>query len=124
MAAKAADLDVVPAMAILAVGHLHALMLSKANAKNRTTPDVPAVSADSVLFVDSHLVGLTIGGMAISTSQATPLSVDRMRKPDVRRLFRVDQPWHFLSRLDVVVDQNGFVFTRADPLRVAGCTGF
>src|SRR5579872_2989705 len=42
-----------------------------------------------------------------------------VRKPHVRRLLRIHQPWSLVPRLDVGVNQSGFCLTLADLVRMA-----
>ena len=64
MATEAADLNVVPAMAVFTVAHLHALVRRPSHARDRVPPDIAAIPADPVLRINSHLVRLAIRRVA------------------------------------------------------------
>ena len=60
VATEAAHLDVVTAVAVFAVAHLHAFMRRTPQPRNGMSPDVAAVSTDPVQLVHTHLVRLAI----------------------------------------------------------------
>src|ERR1700686_2396952 len=106
-------------MAILAVAHLHAFVGCAAQTRDRASPDVAAVAADAVHFVDFHLIGLAICGMTFGAGESGALQMDGVREPDVGRLLCVDEPWSLVRGLDVGIDQCGFGAAGADAFGVA-----
>ena len=60
-------------------------------------PDIAAVAADAVLFVNSRLVRFPEGSVAVLAGQAGAAGVDGMGEPDVGGLPRIDQPRCFVS---------------------------
>src|SRR5215471_14903105 len=96
-------IDMALAMAILAVAHLHAVAGCAMQTRHGMPPDIAAVSADAVDFIDSSLVRVTIVGMALAALELSALHVNRVREPQIRRLTRINEPGCFVSRLDVAV---------------------
>jgi len=90
---EAAHLDVVAAMAVFAVAHLHAIVWSAPEARDGMTPYIAAVAADAVLFVNLRLIGFPEGSMALIAGQVGAACVYRVREPDVGRLPRRNNPW-------------------------------
>jgi hypothetical protein len=92
MTTEAANLDLVATVATLAVGHLHAIVWSAPEARNGMPPNVTAVTADAVLFVNSCLIGIAVVSVAIRAGQARAASVNRVGEKDVCGLLGIDQP--------------------------------
>ena len=61
MATQATDLNVMPPVTNFAVAHLHAFVPSAPQARHGMSPNIAAVSADAVHFINSHLVRLAVG---------------------------------------------------------------
>ena len=106
-------------MAVFAVAHLHAVMRRTPEPRNRVSPDVSAVPADAIYFVDSRSIRLAIGGMALGAGKPGALHMNGVGKPDIGRLLRVHKPRSLVSRLEVVVDQDCFCFAFSNAFGVA-----
>ena len=83
MAAEASHLNVTLVVATFAVTHGPSVMGSAAQAGDGVTPNVAAVTADAVLFVNSFFVGSAERAMAIGASESGSLHVNGVREPDV-----------------------------------------
>jgi hypothetical protein len=105
MAAEASHLDATLVVAIFAVAHGPAVVGSAPETGDGVTPDVAAIAADAVLFVNPFFVGSAQRAMAIGASEPGPLHVDGVRKPDVGGLARVDEPRRGGLGLQVHVDK-------------------
>ena len=60
MATEAAHLDVVPAVAVFAVAHLHAVVGRAPQPRDGMSPDIAAVPADAIHLVNPYLIGFAI----------------------------------------------------------------
>ena len=124
MAAEASHLNVALVVAIFAVTHGPSVMGSAAQAGDGVTPNVAAVTADAVLFVNPFFIGCAKRAMAVGASEPCALHVNGVGEPDVGGLARVDEPGRGALRLQVCVDQFGFRDRRAELVGVAGGAGF
>jgi hypothetical protein len=124
MATEAANLDMAATMAAFAIRHLHAIVRCAPEPGNGMAPNVAAVAADAVLFVNSRVIGFAVISMALRARQTCPARVNRVREPNVRGLARVNQPGRFLSLLHVLVHQQRFILRRSQFFGVASGAHF
>src|ERR1700739_1994175 len=124
MTTEAAHLDMVAAMAIFTVAHLHAVMRSTSQTRDGMAPNIRALPADPVLFVNSLLIGFPEGSVAITARQARKACVDGMREPHIVRLPVIDQPRRLARRFYVLVNEYGFGFGRTEFIGMASRAGF
>src|ERR1700739_961480 len=113
MTAEATHFDGVPAMAAFAIGHLHTFVWSAPKARDGMAPNVAAVTADAVLFVNSRLIRFAVASVTIGAIQPGAVRVTGMRKPHMGGLPGIHQPRCFLRRFQVRFDENAFRFGSA-----------
>src|SRR5690242_2131079 len=82
-------------------------------------PNVTAVSADAIHFIDLHLIGVAVLAMALIALQTRAFHMNRVRKPNVRWLLCIDKPGNFVSRLDVEIHESRFSLALADLVGMA-----
>jgi hypothetical protein len=123
MAAEASQFKVTLVVAVFAVTHSPAVVGSAPETGDGMTPDVAAIAADAVLFVDSFFVGSAESTMAIGASEPGPLHVNGVRKPDIGGLARVDEPGRGGLRFQINVDERGFGGRSAELVGVASGAG-
>lgn len=123
MAAEASHLNVTLVVAIFAVTHRSAVVGSAPQTGDGMTPDVAAVAADAVLFVNPFFVRCAKRAVAIGAGQSRALHVNRVREPYVCRLARIDQPWRGGLWFQVNVDKFCFGGRRTKFVGVASGAG-
>src|ERR1051326_140137 len=126
MAPEAAGFDMALAMAVFGAAHLHAVvpLRFEPNARDRMTPDIAAVARDAVLLIDPHFVGLAVRSVTFLARQAGAPRMNRVRKPDVGRLSRINQPGNAFPGLDEVAHQDRFVLAGSHRLGMTRSTSF
>jgi hypothetical protein len=124
MTTEATNLDMMTAVAIFAVAHLHAVMGSAPEARDGVTPNIAAVAANAVLLINSRLIRFPEVSMAITTGEASQPGVGGVREPDIFWLPPVHQPGNFPPALYVVIHQDGFRFGCAKFIGMAAGAGF
>ena len=81
------------------------------------SPDVAAVPADAIHFVDADAIRLAVGGMTFRAGKIGAFHVDGVREPHIRRLPCIREPGRVMPGLDIAVYQDGFSLALADALR-------
>ncbi len=119
MTTEAANLDLVAAMTVFTIRHLHAIAGSAPEARNGMTPSVAAVAADAVLFVNAKLVGFTVFPVTFGAGQSRAPRMNCVREPDIGWLPGIDEPRCFLALFQIGVHKNGLGRGTTQFVRVA-----
>lgn len=123
MAAEASHLNVTLVVAIFAVTHGPSVVGSAPNTGDGVTPNIAAVAADTVLFVNSFFIRSAKSAMAIGTSQPRAFDVNGVGEPDVGGLAGIHEPGRGGLCFQINVDQLGFGRRRAELVGVAAGAG-
>ena len=81
---------------------------------NVPSPDITAVTSDTILLVRTELIAFSMGSMAFGTTDLSPFDVDSVGEERVVRLTEIGFPRDFFHRGNELLDETFLCFAGTD----------